>query len=238
VGEVGTYKIYYTWKPLWIGAGEVTFKVRPSRVDGKYCYRLSAVGTSYSTFDWFYKVRDVYESYVDTATMMPLKFVRDVYEGGYTIYNNYEFDHAASEVHSVKEDFKTKRFEKTYKMPECTQDVISAIYWARNLDYSRMKENDIVPINIFLDEQPYEVYIRYMGKENLDTKFGTFRCIKFKPLLLEGNMFSGGETMMVWVTDDLNRIPLYIESGIRVGSIRAKLISYEGLRNPMSSKVD
>ncbi len=238
IGEIGTYKIYYTWKPFWIGAGEVTFKIRPSRVNGKYCYRVTALGKSYSTFDWFYKVRDVYETYIDTATMLPVKFVRDVYEGGYTIYNNYEFDHTTNKVKSVKEDFKTKRFEKTYDIKSCSQDVISAIYMARNLDFSKMKVNDIVPIDIFLDEKPYEVYIRYVGKETIDTEFGDMRCIMFKPLLLDGNMFSGGETMTVYVSDDMNRLPIYIESGIRVGSVRAKLISYEGLRNPLTAKVD
>ena len=80
--------------------------------------------------------------------------------------------------------------------------------------------------------------IRYLGKEVIKTKYGKFNAIKFKPLLLKGTIFEGGEHMTVWVTDDDKKIPVLVESPILIGFIRAELHKYEGLRNPMTSKTD
>ena len=79
--------------------------------------------------------------------------------------------------------------------------------------------------------------INYLGKEKVETKEGLFNCIKFSPLLIEGTIFKGGEQMMVWVTDDANKIPVRVESPIIVGAVRAELHKYQGLKNPVTSKV-
>ena len=79
------------------------------------------------------------------------------------------------------------------------------------------------------------MYIRYLGKDNIKTKYGKFRAIKFKPLLIKGTIFEGGENMTVWVSDDRNRIPVRVESPISVGSVKVDMISYRNLRYPLSS---
>ena len=98
--------------------------------------------------------------------------------------------------------------------------------------------NDTIPVTLFLDDAIWPVYIRYLGKEQMTTKLGTFNCIKFRPLLIKGTLFEGGEKMTVWVTDDKNKVPVRVESPIVVGSIKADMIKYENLRNPMTSKVN
>jgi hypothetical protein len=82
------------------------------------------------------------------------------------------------------------------------------------------------------------MYIRYMGREVVKTRYGKFRCIKFKPLLLKGSIFEGGEKMTVWVTDDANRLPVRIVSPIIVGSIKVDMMTYYNLRHPLTSLID
>jgi len=62
--------------------------------------------------------------------MLPIKFIRNVDEGGYKIYNNVTFNHSAGTAITTKGPF---------KIPNCIQDVVSAMYYARNIDFSKYK---------------------------------------------------------------------------------------------------
>lgn len=227
-GEKVTYRIAYHYSSLWMSAGDATFKCEESTYNNKPVYHFTCYGSTYSSYDWFYKVRDKYESYTDETTALPIKFIRDVNEGGYIIYNNVTFDHVNKKATSTN---------GTYTIPLNTQDLISCIYWARNIDFTNKAVGDKIPFNLFIDDSTYALYVKYCGKEKITTTAGTFNCIKFKPLLINGNMFKGGEGMTVWVTDDLNHVPVRIESEIQVGAIAADAYKFEGLKNPMTAKV-
>lgn len=228
-GEILTYKVFYTLANVFVGAGEATFSNTLERLNGKEVYHVVGEGKTYSFYDKFYKVRDKYESYIDTGTLQPYKFIRNVYEGGYTTYENVSFIKSAGTAVTT---------EGVYKVPPCIQDVVSAVFYARNIDFSNHKPGDKIPFDMFLDRQVYHLYIRYLGKETIRTKYAKFRCIKFKPLLVKGTIFEGGEKMTVWVSDDPNHIALRVESPISVGSVKVDMINYKNLRYPLSSLVD
>ncbi len=222
-GEQITYKVYYTVAGAWIGAGQATFTNQLERYKGKYVYHITGDGKTFKSYDWFFKVRDKYESYIDTSTMLPEKFNRRVNEGGFKFFNSVTFNqktHRAVSAKGVK------------KVPPCIQDVLSSIYYARNIDFSKYKIGAKIPFSMYLDNKVYKIYIRYLGKELKKTKHGYYKTIKFKPLLIEGTIFKGGEKMTVWVTDDANKIPVHIETPIVVGSIKVDLIKYKNLKNP------
>jgi hypothetical protein len=224
-GEVVTMNVYYTLG-AYIGAGDATFTTTLERYNGKTVYHFVGEGKSYAFFDNFFKVRDRYESYVDTATMLPMKFVRNVEEGGTKIYNNVTFNQVTNTAVSTK---------GVFKVSDCIQDVVSAMYYARNINFGKYKPNDKIPFDMFLDDEVYHLYIRYMGREKIKTKYGKFNAIKFKPLLVKGTMFEGGEKMTAWVSDDPNRLLLRVESPISVGSVKVDMMSYKNLRYPLTS---
>jgi hypothetical protein len=111
------------------------------------------------------------------------------------------------------------------------QDVLSYIYYARNINYNQYNVGDKIPFSLFLDDQVFNIFIRYLGKEKLTTRTGTYNTIKFKPLLIDGTIFKGGENMTVYVSDDENKVPLLIETPILVGSIKVYLTKTEHLKN-------
>jgi hypothetical protein len=90
---------------------------------------------------------------------------------------------------------------------------------------------------MFLDNQVYDLYIRYVGKETIKTKYGKFRAIKIKPLLIKGTIFEGGEKMTVWISDDANHIPVRVESPISVGSVKVDMMDFKNRRTPMNSLI-
>jgi len=229
VNERITYKVYYTLAGVYIYAGEAVFSSILEQLNGKTVYHVTGAGNSNGFVDNFFKVRDKYETYIDTGTMQPLKFIRNVDEGGYKKYENVSFNKISNTAVTTN---------GVFKVPACVQDVISAIYYARNIDFRKMKPNDTIPFSMFLDNQVYGLYIRYLGKETIKTKYGKFRTIKFKPLLIKGTIFEGGEKMTVWVSDDPNHIPVRVESPISVGSVKVDMMDFRNRRSPLSSLLD
>ncbi|WP_341841644.1 DUF3108 domain-containing protein [Chitinophaga caseinilytica] len=226
--ETLTLKVFYNLGSVYVGAGEATFTTTLEKYNGRDAYHVVGDGKTYRSYDWFFKVRDRYESYIDTATMLPMRFIRNINEGGYKKYNNVVFNRETNIATSTLGNF---------KVPACIQDVISSIYYARNIDFNKYKPGDKIPFSMFLDDEVFDIYIRYMGKEQVETRYGTFRAIKFKPLLIKGTIFEGGEKMTVWVSDDGNKIPLRVDSPISVGSIKVDMISFTNLRWALTSLV-
>lgn len=228
-GESLTYKVYYTLAGVYAPAGECTFNTSLERFEGKTVYHIVADGKTYPFYDKFFRVRDRYESYIDTGNLQPYKFIRNVDEGGYKTYENVTFVKAA---HTAITN------AGVFGVPDCIQDVLSASFYARNIDFNKHKPGDKIFFSMFLDRKVYDLYVRYLGKETIRTKYAKFRTIKFKPLLVKGTMFEGGEKMTVWVTDDPNHIAVKIESPITVGKVAIEMSEHKNPRWPMSSLVD
>lgn len=227
-GEEIVYKVFYNWNFVWLSAGEVVFRVRDTGRE----YHLSARGRTYPSYEWFFKVRDNYDSYIDKKTLLPRMHIKDVQEGGYRRYDRTVFDQPNRKATSLRGVTREKAEEKVIPLSNCMHDVLSILYYCRNIDYSQMKTGQKTPVNIFLDRDPYDLSIKYLGREN-DVKIkglGRFDTYKFSPQLIAGEVFKEGDEMTVHMSADRNRIPLLIESPVSVGSIKVVLKSVKGLR--------
>ncbi|MDB5191962.1 MAG: ATP-dependent exoDNAse [Segetibacter sp.] len=227
-GENISFVVFYSALGVYVNAGSASFSANVERFNNKTVYHVKGVGQTNSKYDWIFKVRDSYETYFDTATLQPYKFIRNITEGGYKKYENVTFNQSANTAITTN---------GVFKVPNCIQDVLSSIYYARNIDFNRYKEGDKIPFSMFLDNEVYNLYIRYLGKEVVKTRYGKFNTFKFRPLLVKGTIFEGGEKMNVWVTNDQNRVPVRIESPIVVGSVKVDLMGYKNLRYPLTSLI-
>ena len=234
-GEEIVYKLYYSWNFVWLSAGEVTFRVK----DVGDQYHVSAVGRTYSSYEWFFKVRDVYESYLDKETLLPHTSIRDVHEGKYTLYDKVQFDQQKGKATSHRGKTKAEAEQKEYDIDQCMHDILSIIYFSRNLDFDQMSIGTEVPIKIFMDKEVWPLKFIYRGNEaNKKIKgSGRFNTIKFTPQVILGDIFTEEVGMNLWVSDDQNKIPLLIESPLSVGSVKAVVKRYNGLRYELSSKL-
>ncbi len=237
-GEIINYEVFYNWGFVWLNAGYVEFKVNPGKYHDREIYYLDAFGTTYKSYDWFFKVRDHYQCYLDKETLRPLWFRRENYEGGYEVDNRYFFNQEENIIYSYTQNSKQPFKKDTIEIPPCTFDLLSILYYARNIDFSGLQIGDSVPVTTIIDNEIYNLYLRYMGKETIKSRSGEeYRCIKFSALLVEGTIFKGGEDLFAWVTDDKNRIPVLVEAKILVGSVKTYINSMQGLLNPVNSSV-
>lgn len=222
-GEKLKFRIHYGF----IDAGTATMEVKSEMksVGGRPCYHIVGTGETVGAFDWFFKVRDRYESIVDSQAIIPWLFFRRVNEGGYTVNQNVSFNHYTDSAKSEK---------KTISIPEYSQDLLSAFYFSRTFDATHVKPGDIYPIPGYLDDYTLPLDVKFIGRDVIKTKVGAIRCMAFRPMLQEGRVFKENEDMTVWVSDDNNHIPVRVQAEVLVGSIKMDLISYENLAGPLS----
>jgi hypothetical protein len=225
-GEKLTYRVHYG--PLDGGKAYFSVEPTPQIVNNRNTYYVKVHGKSAGLVDMMFKVKDEFESYIDQEALVPLKAIKKVKEGKYTDSDFIIFDHA-NKIASGKRG-------KT-EIVTNTQDIISAIYYARSMDLTNAKPGDVFPVPFYLDGKTYELRFKFDGREVIKTNLGTFKTIKVKPQLIEGRVFKDNDALTLWVTDDDNKIPLRVESDIFVGSIKADLEEYSGLKNALSSKI-
>lgn len=237
-GEVLKYSVYYNWGFIWLNAGWVEFKVKPYTYLDKPVYHLDSYGASRVSYDWIFKVRDRYQTYLDKETFLPLWFHRENFEGGFEVDNKYFFDWNNKQAVTFTENSKRSFKQDTVQLKDCTYDVLSLIYYCRNLNFSALQVNDTIPVVSIIDNEIFDLYIRYLGHEKLADRNGhEYNTIKFSALLVEGTIFKGGEDLIVWVTDDKNRVPVLVEAKILVGSVKAYFEKASGLKSPMAAKI-
>ena len=237
-GEEVQYTAYYNWKFIWLNAGVVNFTVRESVLRNQPVFHFLATGRSHRSYDLFFKVRDRFESYASKDGLRPFWYERDTYEGGYAANDAYTFDYVKNRVilRTVNSDRPFK--VDTLSLPACAFDVLTAIYFCRNIDFSTYEPGEKIPLTMIIDDGIYDLFIRYHGKETIETRTReVYNCINFSVLLVEGTIFQGGEDLHVWVTDDQNRLPVLVEAKILIGSVKAVLQSAKNLRHPLSARV-
>lgn len=229
-GEKLTYKLSYDLF-FNMGVGELVMEVdeEVKKQLSAPAYLLKATGRSYSFYDRFFKVRDYYYSYVDTASLLPLVFLRYVNEGGYSKDEKLVFNQKKQTVTSN---------DTRYALEGPTLDVLSALYLARQLPLQGARPGQEFYTDVFLDDSLYTVGVEFIGREWVKTKAGTFKCLKLKPILIVDRIFDSEEDMTLWVTDDQNRIAVKVESGISVGSVVASLEEYSNLKYPLKARRD
>lgn len=225
-GEILEYNIHYGV----INAGKIVMKVENNYVNlfNRKLLLLSTTGTSYSGWDFFYKVRDYYSSYIDTNSLFPLYSVRNILEGGYVSKEYVLFKRDASIVNC-------NNIEQ--KVPTDIFDILSAFYYARCFDFNKIALNKEMGFNTFFEKELFKVGISYQGKTIVKTKFGTFNCLIIRPTLVQGRVFKGQDDMTLYISDDKNHIPIRVESAIFVGYIQADLVNFQNLKFPLTSKI-
>jgi hypothetical protein len=229
VGEFFKFRIHYGF----INAGYATLEVKDATINNKKVFH--AVGKGYTTgmSKMFFKVEDLYESYIDKDTRNPYQFVRKINEGGYT-KNQEGFFNGSTSI--LVKDYKNKT-EKTITIPKNSQDIVSSFYYLRNYpNIDKMKPGESVAIDMFFDDETTKFKLKYIGKEDIDTKFGTIATMVFRPLVQSGRVFKEQESLTVWISDDDNKIPIRIKANLAIGSLKADLDEYRGLKTTFKVK--
>ncbi|MBZ9652249.1 DUF3108 domain-containing protein [Psychroflexus montanilacus] len=225
-GERLNFKIKYGW----FNASKASLEVKKSKLKDKDVYHIVGTGKSVGLLDVFFKVRDRYETFITRDHGLPMKFIRDINEGGYKKHKELFFDHNTGRVKVV--DFKHNTTDSFDFKPD-TQDMLSAFYKLRNsIDINNLKPGQEFNLNMFFDNENYDFKTKFLGYDTIETKFGKVECLKFRPYVMADRVFEESESLTFWVSADKNKIPVKIQADLAVGSLTAELNEYAGLKHP------
>jgi hypothetical protein len=174
-------------------------------------------------------VKDVFESYFDMSTLLPYKAIRDVKEGNYRKHDEAVFNQTANTVFSTRKD-------SLFQVPRHTLDMVSLLYYIRSLDLKNLQPGSVLHTVTFFDEALFPFDIRYIGKEEVKTRYGKILCYRFDPVVEPGRMFESEDDMTIWISADGNVIPVRVRFDLLVGSLHMELGEYGNLRFPLGIK--
>jgi hypothetical protein len=237
-GENLVYVINYKWGLVNTDVGEAVVNLYKKRDSSGGEYFHSVInGYTYKFYDVFFKVRDLFESKFSTKNGRPFYFHRDIHEGKYRMKNTFHFQ----PDYSIKAKVERKSdpvIDTLLPGRECTFDLVSLFYFSRNIDFTHIPAGVEQPISFAIDNEIFDLYYRLIGPEiKRIPGMGQFRTLKFAARVVAGEVFSGKEELVIWVTDDKNRVPLMFETPIQVGRVVGTLSSFRNLKYPLTSKI-
>ena len=219
-------KLTYQIKYGFVVGGNTTLSLKDTVYDGKKVFHALAIGQTTGLANTLYGVEDIYESWFDKKTNLPLKSVRDIKEGKYKHYNEVTYNRKNNTV--------TSSISGVHSVPEKILDLSSTFYYLRRVDFSKVNEGDTVFVNMYFSDEVFPFHLVFNGKETVRTKFGKISCFKLSPIVEVGRMFKESNDLTIWLTDDDNCVPVMIRMDIRiVGAVYLKLIQYENTANPL-----
>lgn len=239
-GEYMKFTMHFVWGKIDsdVGFGEV--RLDTVRFNGTKAFNCNVHGKTSRVFDLFFKVREDFSSWFTCEGLKPLKFTRNTLEGKYRARNTYVYRHDAEPPYIDADVFTTSTGQRNMEIPlnECTYDLPSLFYLARNMDLDKVTPGVKYPMTFAIDDEVFNVYFILQGRETRKVKgLGTVNTIKFAAKLLAGEVFTGEQDMTIWISDDENRIPVLFEAPILVGVASGRLAEYSGLRHPFSSLI-
>ena len=238
-GETLNYRMSYKAKLFPnTEVAKVVMQTTESTLDGMPVYKVYGYGETAKAFSWVLPVQDAYTIWIDPETLRTKRFDSDLHEGDYTFRSTYLFDWKNLNVHTRWQSRQRPERYKTMKISDQSMDAVSLYFNLRTVKDEEIKEGFAKDLEMVLEDTVRYLRFRFDGREVKKVRgLGKFNTLRFRCKIATSTAtaFRDGTEFVVWISDDRNKIPLYIESPIKVGSVCAYLSSYEGLRYPMDS---
>ncbi len=236
-GENLTYTASYFMSGLWTDIAEVSMSVSPMKTKKSNLYRIKCSAKTFQKWDSFFKIRDLYESYVNPKTTQPLLFKRQIDEGGYKKKVKVLFKRKSkTAISTINRPLGTPAKKHNAKIHADTYDFVSVLYALRTADLNKLGVGQGRTFRVIADSKhkikEEQVTVTYQGTEMVETPYGLKKCYKLAISLKNNKVLKGGKAKnKIWLTADKNRIPVKIVASIPVGSVQVRLKSWEGLKN-------
>ena len=235
-GESITLVANFKWGLVNTSVGEAVLKLSKEDYNNQIHFVAIVNIKTYGFFDNFFKVRDQFISKFNAENMRPSYFYQDTREGKYTKKSTLNFDWSDKKLVGTSQRKTAPERSFSTDLHECTFDFISFLYYLRNIDFNTIKVNSDLKVTFALDDVIKTLNVKYNGKKKIKTKAGKFNAIEVMVQLLENETFATQPEMALYISDDKNHLPLYVEMPLKIGSVRISLAEYSNLKFPVTSK--
>ena len=236
-GEKLVFTASYNMSGLMTDLAQLTMQTSEIKTSNNTLLKLKCTATTYSKWDSFFKIRDLYESYVNPKTLTPYLYKREIDEGGHYKFVKYSFNHKTRTVKSFRRQ-RSKNFESGFwdresnvKISPGTKDLVTTLYNIRNLDIHKAKIGSNDTFTVLFDNKETRVSFTLLAIETINTELGKKECYKLAINVANSDVLKGKNNNLIWLTADENKIPVYAKFKIAVGSGELKIQSATGLKN-------
>ena len=237
-GECAQYGAYYNWNFIWVQSGDVEFHADSIVYNQQKAWHLKASGKTFKGYDFFYSVRDTFETYCDYATFKPIYSYRALNHAKENSLHQYWFDYSSGKINTRIKQGKLPLLQSNVPVGENVFDMLATAYNFRKFDFNKLFIGEKISYRMLVDRKIDDLYFRYLGKENVKTRNGKeYRCHKVSVYLLQCDFFPEGEYMKVWFTDDKNHLPVQVETKVLVGKVKALLLDTKKMKYPLNSEI-
>lgn len=240
-GERMSFVIHYKWGIINADVASATLSLDTEELNGRPVFAAALFGQNARKFDPFFKIREDFRSWFSVDGLEPLRFTRDTREGNYFSLNDYVFDPASGVIHAGLDSKSRGKRSEELPLTDCTFDVLSLFYFARNLDFSAVRSGMRHPLTFAVDDDICDIYFIYKGLEVKNIKgVGKVRTRRFSVKLASGEVFGedAEATGDMWFTDDDNRLLVWFDTPIKVGHIYGRITAWDGLKHPFDALVE
>ena len=226
-GERLVYAGSYNMSGLMTHLAQVTMSTEMVNTSKNAYLHLSCELSTFSKWDKFFKIRDIYEAYVNPSSLKPSLYKRSIDEGGYTKKEKYVFK--GNTITSTLKKKNAPERERKLTIGASTQDAISLLYKVRTLDFSKMKAGQTKSFTIVFDEKEIPVTLKFMGTETVDAgNLGDKVCYKLS-IGARTDALRGKDKNLIWLTADAKKVPALMKFSIPVGTGQLALTSASGI---------
>lgn len=228
-GEKLVFAASYNMSGLMTQLAQVTLETETMATSKNRYLHLSCQATTFSKWDSFFKIRDLYESYVDPITLKPSLYKRNIFEGKFSKTEKYVFKKEGNKVISTSKTGNSPEKNTTFSIGNGTQDIVSLIYKLRTIDFQNYTSGQTKSFVVVFDEKEIPVVIKFMGKETISVaNLGTKECYKLS-IGARTKVLKGKDQNIIWLTADSKKTPALIKFSIPVGTGQLKLSSASGI---------
>lgn len=225
----------YNMSGILTDIAQVTMQTSTIETSGTTLLRLKCTAATYKNWDSFFKIRDLYESYVNPSSLTPYLYKRDILEGSYTKFMEYKYNHKENKVKSLlrkkRKDGAFYEENKTLSLSNGAKDIVATLYKLRTLDFSKAPVGKTKTLLVLFDNVEHPVTFTYLGTESIATALGKKTCHKLAISMNNTNVLKGNRDNLLWLTADENKVPVYVKFKIPVGNGELKIKSVSGLKN-------
>ena len=217
-GEKLVFNASYNISGLMTQLAQVTMETSDVKTSSANLLHLKCTAVTFSKWDSFFKIRDLYESYVNPKNLRPVMHKRDIEEGTYKKQMKYIFSSKTGTVKVTSSKPNKPVKENQLKITAETTDVVSLLYQLRTIDFSLIAIGGSKSFTLLFDEKEIAVNIKLLGKEIINTEpLGKKECYKLS-VSAKTDKLKGKDQNLIWLTTDKNKTPVYLKFNIPVGT--------------------
>lgn len=232
-GEEIQYDLYMKMGFITASAGKGSLTVNEANYRGKDAYKVVMMLNTSGLAGNIYTVNDTLTSYID-KNLRPLLFTKEAFEGkDYSVERqSYTYEEDQINIRAYRVMNGIEKFDEVVNTDQCTYDYLSILSYIRNLDYTDMKIGDKVHIRFISGRKPVNMYVNYLGISTIKANNGKkYEVINLSLTVLDEAFENQKDALKASLTNDKNRLPVIIDTTLKIGTIRAVLSDVSGTKH-------